>query len=118
LVSVGRGRRAVGRGLAYADKTRLHWYATGSEPVATVAAPEPDRVVGVVHQCDLVGTSATTPPSRTTTEAFRTGGCSAVNEKYKMNDHQEVTVRNSAGGSYVVSVPATANVFVGMAWPP
>jgi len=71
-------------GLAYADKTRLHWYATGSDgPVATVAVAvaEPDRVVGVIRRC-----------RSSVSGVLSEGQCSRASYQ---DDHLEITVRTS-----------------------
>ena len=96
-------------GFGYADKTRLHWYAQETAPravTAAVAAPEPDRVVGVIRRC-LVGP-----------QVGETGdGCSRTDFKV-FDDRLEVTIRTSQGTTYVVTVSASPSVFVGMTWPP
>lgn len=70
---------------------------------------EADRVVNVTRVCEAAN-------GRTQTIELM-GGCAAVPDIMKVNDHLEVTVRTSTGGSYKVSVPVTKKVRVGQEWP-
>ena len=96
-------------GFGYADKTRLHWYAEETAPpavTAAVAAPEPDRVVGVIRRCMRGGTLAETGI-----------GCSRADVGFR-NDRLEVTIRTSQGTTYLVDMPVGTSVKVGDPWPP
>ena len=97
-------------GFGYADKTRLHWYAQETAPpavTAAVAAPEPDRVVGVIRRCIRGGKYAETGD-----------GCSRADGGRFMDDRLEVTIRTSQGTTYLVAMPVGTSVKVGDPWPP
>ncbi len=93
------------------DKAQLHWYSAPplEAPTPTRREPAVDRVVNVIRVCE----AASGRPQ--VIELM--GGCEAVPDIMKINDHLEVTVRTSTGGSYTVSVPVTKKVRVGQEWP-
>ena len=96
-------------GFGYADKTRLHWYAEGSEPSAArgaVAALEPDRVVGVIRRCIFYDTANAAQVQATEDDCLRPGA-------RPPGHRQEVSVRTQQGIIYLVSVPVSSAVKVG-----
>jgi hypothetical protein len=98
-------------GILVLDKAQLHWYSAPPLEAATPTreVPAVDRVVAVTRVCEPAD------GDRQKLELF--GGCEAVHDLMKVNDHLEVTVRTSTGGSYTVSVPATTTVRIGQEWP-
>ena len=95
-------------GFGYADKTRLHWYATSpqNEPPVSLITPQPDRVVGVIRRCLVGGQAAETGD-----------GCSRTDLRV-FDDRLEVTIRTSQGTTYLVAMPVRTSVKVGDPWPP
>ena len=97
-------------GFGYADKTRLHWYAPETAPpavTAAVAAPEPDRVVGVIRRCMRGGQLAESG------DVCGQGGTVRM-----LDDRLEITIRTQQGTIYLVSLPVSTSVKVGDPWPP
>ncbi len=94
---------------AYADKTRLHWYAEEPSVAAapTAATVERDSVVGVALRCSRTGTQYRTA-------AEYTGDICLGNP----NAWQEVTVRTAQGTTYSVKANASQLIRVGQIWPP
>ncbi len=101
-------------GFLVLDKAQLHWYSAPppEAPTPPREVPAVDRVVGITRVCEPA------PSHRREFELFWPyGGCEALLDLQKVNDHLEVTVRTSTGGSYTVSVPVTTEVRVGQEWP-
>ena len=101
-------------GFGYADKTRLHWYV--EEPAApavtaAVAAPEPDRVVGLIRRCIFYDAANAAQVQATEDDCLRPGA-------KPLGHRQEVSVRTQQGIIYLVSVPVSSAVKVGDPWPP
>ncbi len=87
---------------AYADKTRLHWYAEEASVATapTVVTVERDRVVGVLVKCG--------------TQTF---GSVCYSATYSTLARLVVTVRSTNGSTYTVELPLSTDVSVGDPWP-
>jgi hypothetical protein len=93
---------------AYADKTRLHWYAEerSTPTVPAVAAVKRDRVVGVLAKCSGGSREYSGDACYDTTYA-------AVRATARL----VVTVRTASGATYTVEMPISTRVSVGDPWP-
>lgn len=107
----------IGAGFLAADKQWLHWYSGEPAPAASaaqIAAPEPDRVVGLLRQCEVQLVGGGLGNTTRTVVAEAGSACAGTGV---LDDHLHVTVRRASGSTYDVDVPYDPSISVGSSWP-
>jgi hypothetical protein len=91
-------------GFGAADKAWLHWYVPDS-----ARQPEPDRIVGVLHRCNMYNAE------RKIVDI--TGSLCEGEGGPVFNRTIEITARTSQGTAYTVKTSDIPKVTIGDKWP-